>query len=478
MSDIQNKLTNYLNAVKAKAGHPGWLEYPIKTPLSKNSTITEWNAIVEDIRELASDDEATVAFIEHLTEFVNQLHSRVSALSTQISSKSQAYLYNTFTDFISDLISGINVDINQGDTVFTLQSESPDFIVVDSDVALEYLPNAVPIPDINSIPTSSSDPGVIYFVANKYYIMAIESGVSAPDLGIDSELDLYSPRAVMNSVITAAIQNLYDYFSGYTAKVDENTGRINDLKVGLKDYAKKDEAGTKVSVDGKEVTKFNADTKVDKITQATASNVYVYTTDFEYGTQNKVHKLGNSDGNYVAYNIPMLYGEKAGEKAISGYLLTNTPKNNYHAANKQYVDDSIAQAHSILHTVDMVFVLPDDTLTPKTYHIPLGMFSQIFEHTESFDFYCNAYAFMNGMYYRCTPTYLTFKRNSLYDNTGVITVDDGGVNVAWVDVEYMCESNVLSVKGSLNPSKITAATTAIYITLIVPPVEQSPWEDG
>ena len=228
MDNIQDKLNAYKEAISSKQNIPAWIAYHIKTPLSKNITITEWNAIVEDIKELASDDEATVAFITQLTDDVINLCSRIDTLTTQISHKSQAYIYGTFTEFIKHLLTKLSY-VNAGDTVFTIQTGSPDFIVVDTDVYTEYLQNTVPIPDEGSIPTTPPDAGVIYYVANKYYIMAIESGVSAPDLGIDSELDLYSPRAVMNSVITAAINNLYDYFSGYTTKVDENIERINSL---------------------------------------------------------------------------------------------------------------------------------------------------------------------------------------------------------------------------------------------------------
>ena len=61
----------------------------------------------------------------------------------------------------------------------------------------------------------------------------------------------------------------------------------------------------------------------------------VYTND----TANN-HYLATNYRDYVVYNIPMLYGGTAGKDAVNAHLLTAIPVNNYHAANKKYVDDN------------------------------------------------------------------------------------------------------------------------------------------
>ena len=67
---------------------------------------------------------------------------------------------------------------------------------------------------------------------------------------------------------------------------------------------------------------------------ATNLSPLVYTNDTA-----KNHYLATNYRDYVAYNIPMLYGAASGKDVVTAYLLTATPVNDYHAANKKYVDD-------------------------------------------------------------------------------------------------------------------------------------------
>ena len=223
MDNIQDKLNAYKKAISLKENTPAWIAYHIKTPLSKNITVTEWNGIVENIKELASDDEATSAYLVQLTNYVEQL-------KTALSTKSKAYIYSSFEDLVGELVKESTYEtpnINIGDTMFIFSTDTPDFVVIGNDNHGSYPPDTVLIPNTSNIPTLNA--GAICLVANKFLLLAIESGVSSADLVLDSELDINSSHAVMNSVITAAIQNLYEYFSGYTAKVDENKERINGL---------------------------------------------------------------------------------------------------------------------------------------------------------------------------------------------------------------------------------------------------------
>jgi hypothetical protein len=60
----------------------------------------------------------------------------------------------------------------------------------------------------------------------------------------------------------------------------------------------------------------------------------VYTND-----KARKHYLASNIYDYKAYNVPMIYGATGGELQVGGYLLTNTPNNPYHCANKKYVDN-------------------------------------------------------------------------------------------------------------------------------------------
>ena len=109
------------------------------------------------------------------------------------------------------------------------------------------------------------------------------------------------------------------------------------------------QGGTRVYVDGEEVVEFDADTKVDKVDTLTGTKVLIYTTDYDGSTPSasttNVHYLGNTENNFRPYAIAMVYGTTAGRTAPSGNLITGTPVNSYHCANKAYVDSKIATAH-------------------------------------------------------------------------------------------------------------------------------------
>ena len=113
--------------------------------------------------------------------------------------------------------------------------------------------------------------------------------------------------------------------------------------------------GSAVYANGEYQQTFNADTKLDKV--ETGSYQLVYTNTNPAFSPNGVstptiHYLGNNESNMRPYAIPMIYGNTAGKTSPNGYLMTATPVNPYHCANKQYVDNKIAQEHGKLqHTV-------------------------------------------------------------------------------------------------------------------------------
>ena len=74
---------------------------------------------------------------------------------------------------------------------------------------------------------------------------------------------------------------------------------------------------------------------------ATNLSPLVYTND-----KARNHYLATTHRDYVAYNIPMLYEGTAGKDNVSAYLLTATPVNDYHCANKKYVDDGFVAKYN------------------------------------------------------------------------------------------------------------------------------------
>ena len=84
-----------------------------------------------------------------------------------------------------------------------------------------------------------------------------------------------------------------------------------------------------------------------KVEENTTSVPYVYTDD-----KNHKHYLGHTESSYIVRNIPMIFGNAAGNnKPSNGYLLTNDPVNPYHCANKQYVDNAVVKLYKhILNT--------------------------------------------------------------------------------------------------------------------------------
>lgn len=74
---------------------------------------------------------------------------------------------------------------------------------------------------------------------------------------------------------------------------------------------------------------------------ATNLSPLVYTNDTA-----RNHYLATTHRDYVAYNIPMLYGGTAGKDNVNAYLLTATPVNDYHCANKKYVDGALSLIES------------------------------------------------------------------------------------------------------------------------------------
>lgn len=115
---------------------------------------------------------------------------------------------------------------------------------------------------------------------------------------------------------------------------------------------------TQVTVDGNPVQTFDADTKVSKMTTGSGiKRAYIMYGDEQTAQTIAANPNFMDSGNLVQYFNASAYKDTQppGER---GHLICNTPKGNYHAANKKYVDDTVSAMSdskvSNLNTTDSV----------------------------------------------------------------------------------------------------------------------------
>ena len=92
--------------------------------------------------------------------------------------------------------------------------------------------------------------------------------------------------------------------------------------------------GTVIKVNGEVVKEFNADTKLDKVTD-NANILYGVDHNKEQG----IYRLGTAESVSKSGYVPQYLSQGFGSEEVAGYLLTNTPKQPYQAANKKYADN-------------------------------------------------------------------------------------------------------------------------------------------
>lgn len=133
--------------------------------------------------------------------------------------------------------------------------------------------------------------------------------------------------------------------------------------------------GSSVYADNEYQEYFNADTKRDVITGAGTVRAYVVEAN---GTQSS-RTIGTSSGTMTNTNIAQ-YWSKGSTASVptmpSGVLITGIPNMDFHAANKKYVDDKIAEKHGN-DLIKPLFMVAVDVVEAPTMNIPRGLMSAL-----------------------------------------------------------------------------------------------------
>lgn len=79
---IQSIINNYQQRYKQKGYTPSWLADLTRTPISRNISISDWNAAMDNIRKTASDSQAVNAFIHEFgKEFISYYERAIKSIS-------------------------------------------------------------------------------------------------------------------------------------------------------------------------------------------------------------------------------------------------------------------------------------------------------------------------------------------------------------------------------------------------------------
>ena len=204
--------------------------------------------------------------------------------------------------------------------------------------------------------------------------------------------------------------------------------------------------GTSVYAENEFQTVFNADTKVDKVINATTNNQLYGKTITGAQTMFDVQAVG---ANLTpSANIIPRYNS-------SGKLTTYSPSTKYECANKQYVDNAIANAHSNTEIYHMgVFgVKTEDIASLPTYDIPIAPFGDYGELQLKCDL-----MYHDGSHYVNVPVpcYIQFSMISPPDM-------DGNAQYYWTVYEALLNSSMVS--GYCGAISTTQALESAYFQI-------------
>lgn len=106
--------------------------------------------------------------------------------------------------------------------------------------------------------------------------------------------------------------------------------------------------GTTVTVNGEAVETFDADTKLDKVVSNGTNKVYIAFADGTQGTVVLTSNAATAASLPTGQAVPTYFAKTTQQgddtHIPSGVLLAGTPQQPYHAANKIYVDEAVANA--------------------------------------------------------------------------------------------------------------------------------------
>lgn len=287
--------------------------------------------------------------------------------------KSKVHIYPDYKFLFYDLNSEKakeNLNIQKGDIILVAQKNAPDFIVYSIDGSVPSNSegtniSTIEVRDENVATVEPSPSKAYYFNKSRIAIIGIESGIDTSVFATKDELE------AVESIAKGANQAVS--FGSYKVMVEElNNASPNDYNIGQNFYIIAPNVPDlwiyqKAGV-SKPFTYTDDETIVNSLkkdgmitvgyfrlapleTQKVDLTEYVKNTVEEgqyrvlgYDTAGKAKIYNVSantaltvDGALAQYKSSLLGVDKP-----SGFLITNTPINPYHAANKKYVDDLVA----------------------------------------------------------------------------------------------------------------------------------------
>lgn len=190
----------YDSDISAKAHNPEWLANVIKNGLFRNISATEWNAIVDDIRKIASDNKSTYEFLEALIGILEPMSGTLNTLETNVDS-----LNTGLADKVNTLDTNPNYDL-----VYVKKKNGEDSSNVISD---GYVANAIPRRTISGTltsvdPTNGNDVvnlgylrDNVHFKANSYTRSEVNRKVSDEISDYDKGVQTtYATKVALSSV--------------------------------------------------------------------------------------------------------------------------------------------------------------------------------------------------------------------------------------------------------------------------------------
>ena len=190
--------------------------------------------------------------------------------------------------------------------------------------------------------------------------------------------------------------------------------------------------------------------KVDPI----SSNYQVYGVDTD---GEKVFKLDNSEG--AIGTISRFWPEHAGNNPPYGHLLTNTPIQPYHCANKKYVDDAVAGLNPQFKTLfGSQSIVGTGNIDLYKHHVKLSNNSG----TYSFEYYTDIISSQNFPIESLTDLKTYLGNEFVKDIYGEGTEDtDTTIGI------YMTQAAIKYLQaGSLHAHSISTATITDTVTTI------------
>ena len=193
------------------------------------------NALSRRVTSAQSTADAAMNVAEQARNTANNANSKATNAAAEVTSLSQRIPTTVFCDSFSEVVETVFYDgkLKSGDVIIDTTKGTVDFIVCNSDqigsgttlIMVEDFPN--------NLPTPSAGDKYMFLVDGEELsigIIAIESGINAPQVAVDSELSPSSTNPVENKVVYQAIQSANNSINDLSSRVTSVQETAEDAK--------------------------------------------------------------------------------------------------------------------------------------------------------------------------------------------------------------------------------------------------------